>query len=345
MTEAEKILSIPDNQPERLFKQRDNLKAEYLLLLKVWHPDLNHDPKAGDVTAHLQKLYEKAQEKAAAKIWDTPGLLSLTGTDGRIRNIKYRKKYDFELGEMYVGDSILTFVIQRAHENLTLSGLRGIGTIRYPNEDFRLSLEKHFPKVEHYFETKDFVVVCILKQKDEILLSELIGHLGGQIDPKHVAWIMSSLFNLAAFLQVTGMTINGITPGSVFVSTPKHALSMYGGWWYSASVGKPVKSLPPEVYRLAPRKFLIDKIATHFLDLECIRACGRAALGDISGNSFRMRDDIPKPMAAYLMLPSSNDAIKEYDSWTKVLKDSFGPRRFHKLEITGDNIYKEMETP
>lgn len=333
------ILNIPLSEPERLFKNKNALRNEYLILLKTWHPDINKDKQAADVAAHIQALYEKAQEKLDLGIWQIPGLLSLTGTDGKARQIRYRVKKAFELGEVYVGDTITTFVIARSFENLVLAGLRCIGTIRYPNESFRTSLEQYFPKVERYFETKDHLVICIRKHRDEILLSDLLGHLGGRIDPKHVAWIMSSLFNLASFLSITDMTINGITPSTIYVNTLRHSLSLLGGWWYAAEVNKPITTLPPEIFRLAPRSLVANKIANPFLDLESMRAVGRACLGDITGSTFRLRDDIPKPMATFLMLPSSSNAVKDYDAWTKVLTDSFGPRKFVKLEVTGDHIY------
>lgn len=339
---ADNILAIALDEPERLLRRPDFLRDDYLILLKTWHPDINHHPLADKVTAHIQALYSKAQEKIALKIWNPPGILLLTGKDKKTRKIKYRAKYKFELGVVYVGDNILTFVVPKTHEDFILSGLRGIGTIRYPNEEFRQNLELYFPKIEQYFETDISIVVCMRKRRDEILLSDLIGWAGGRLDPKHVAWIISSLFNLASFLQITELTVNGIEPSTVFVSTPTHSLSILGGWWYSASFGKPLKSLPPNIYKLASRKILIAKKATPFLDLESIRACGRAALGDITGSSFRMRDDIPKPMASYLMLPSSNDAVREYENWVKVLEESFGPRKFVKLEALPEHIYKDV---
>src|ERR1700761_779374 len=72
---ANYILSIPLDQPERLFKHQGTIRNDYLQLLKTWHPDLNKDPKANDVTARLHKLYEKAKEKLTSKTWQVPGLL------------------------------------------------------------------------------------------------------------------------------------------------------------------------------------------------------------------------------------------------------------------------------
>jgi hypothetical protein len=125
------------------------------------------------------------------------------------------------------------------------------------------------------------------------------------------------------------------------VSTPTHSLSILGGWWYGTEFGKTLKTLPPTIYKLASRKLLADKKAVPSLDLESIKAVGRAALGDITGSSFRMNADIPKPMAEFLMLPSSGDAIKDYKIWPTVLREIWGPPKFQKLEVTIDNVYPE----
>ena len=75
------------------------------------------------------------------------------------------------------------------------------------------------------------------------------------------------------------------------------------------------------------------------LDLECIRAVGRAALGDPTGLGLVGRRDLPRPMADFLRLPSSGSAIEDYRTWNEVLSDSFGPRRFLELPITSSDVY------
>lgn len=337
---AATILKINLDEPERLFDKRDHA-YQYKKLAKEWHPDLNKDPKAADVFAHIGNLYQSALKKLAGGTWSVPGVLSLTGVDGKTRSIKYSVKKTFELGEFYVGNTLVTFAIARAHEHLVLAGLRCVGTIRYPTEDFRKSLEQYFPKVEHYFETRDHIVICVRKRKDEILLTDLLTHLKGKIDPKHVAWLMSSLFNLASFLQINRMCINGIDADAVYVSPSKHSVSILGGWWYAAEFDKPITTLPPSTYKLAPRKLLALKQATPFLDLESIRAIGRLCLGDITGNSFRMAKDLPAPMTSFLQLPSSHSAVADYEAWVKVLEDSFGPRKFVKLDVEPEHIYNK----
>lgn len=336
---ASTILAIPLDEPERLFKVKERLREEYLALVKHWHPDVCRDSNADHVFAHIQALYSHAQDKCTRNLWHPFGSIEIKSLDGKIFRIAYRAKRIFELGEIYIGDKLITFNIARAHEKLVLNGLKRIGTLRYPTEDFRKNMEAYFPKVEKYIDTNDSIVICIRKDENEVLLADLIKYVGGQLDPKHAAWVMSRLYNLACFLELNKMTVNGITVHSVFVSPKKHSASILGGFWYAREVDRTISSLPPDVYNLAPRMLLINKKATPFLDLECIKAIGRTCLGDRTGNSLRMRSDIPKAMANFLIAPSDKSALADYETWDKVLTDSFGPKKFIKLEVGINDIY------
>lgn len=340
---AAAILAIPLDQPERLFRAKERVNAEYRELAKFWHPDLNKTDEAGDVFAHIGRLKDAALARAAKGIWTPPGRIEITDRYGKRFWIKYRARRKFEMGEMLIGMGIITFIIPRAHEELVLNGLQQIGRIRYPSKDFQKSLERYMPKVERAFETKDDWVVCIRKEPHEVLLADLIAHLGGRIDPKHTAWIISSLLNLACFLEVSNMTLNAISPSTAFVSPQKHAVSLYGGWWYAQKGGGLLTHLPQETLSLASPRLKALKIAQHELDLSSIKAIGRACLGDLAGGSLRVRSDIPSALSQFLLLPPAKTALAEYEGWPKVLEDSFGPRRYHELKITGDDVYPEGE--
>jgi hypothetical protein len=338
------ILAILEDEPERLFKVQEHLRTDYLALAMFWHPDKNKDAKANDVLAHINLLYKRAQEHVEKGIWHVPGVLELESRDNKKFKIKYLVKRKFELGEMFIGQSIVTFLIARSQEDMVINGLRMIGSIRYPTEDFKKSLLPHMPNVVKSFETQDHWVICVRKEPHEVLLLDLIKYSKGAIDAKHVAWIISSLLNLACFLQIGDMTHNGITLNTVFVSPTKHAVSLYGGWWYAQYAGKLIKHLPPELYPLASRRLKEHKIAQSLLDLDSIKAIGRACLGDISGGGLRGRKDVPAPFVQFLQLPSSKTAVEQYKEWPKVLEDSFGPRRYQELKITGDDVYQQGES-
>lgn len=339
---AAAILSIPEGEPERLFQSPDFIVRDYKNLLRVWHPDLNpNNPEAGKVTAHITALFRAVNERIRLGKYNPPGAIVVADRSGRRFKIKFLVRRPFELGEMLIGRWLVTFIIPKKHEDMVIHGLRQIGNIRYPNEEFRRVLTECFPRVVRSVETVDSWVVCVHKEPHEVLLADLIAHLGGKIAPKHVAWIMSSLLNLASFLEVSNLTLNAMSEDTVFVSPEKHAVSLYGGWWYAQKAGGLISSLPPKTFPLASRRLREHKVATGELDLECIRAIGRTCLGDPSGGS--LRGNVPSPFAQYLLMPSGKSAIKEYQNWPTVLERSFGPRRFHKLEVTGTDVYPEGE--
>jgi hypothetical protein len=335
---AAAILSIPETEPERLFTDPAKVGAEHLALRKRWHPDAGGDAK---VFAHIEALRRAAEQKAHKGLWQPPGMLDITDRYGKRVQIKYRARRPFELGEMFIGMGLVTYIIPRAHEALVLNGLQQIGKMRYPTETFRKSLEPHLPKVERAFETATDWVICIRKRPDEVLLADLIAYLGGRIDPKHTAWIISSLLNLTCFLDVSDMTLNSMSVSTVFVSPQKHSVSLYGGWWYAAGAGKLLTHLPPETAPLASSRLRAHKVASSDLDLQSIKAIGRACLGDPTGGGLRGRADVPSPFTQFLQLPAAKSAFAEYERWPKVLEDSFGPRRYHELKITGEDVYPE----
>lgn len=339
---AAAILAIPETEPERLFRNPSTAHTEYKLFLHRWHPDRNPAAEATAVTAHITTLYRLVAEKIKARNYRSPDAHEFIGReDGKTFRIKFLARRPFELGEMLIGSNVITFLIDRKHDDMVLHGLKQIGTMRYPNETFRKSLAPHLPNVVRSVETHAGWVIAMRKEPHEVLLSDLIAYLGGKIEPKHTAWIISSLLNLACFMEVENMTLNGMTPETVFVSPAKHSVSLYGGWWYAQVGGKLIKHLPAKVFPLATRRLREHKVASAELDIECIRAIGRACLGDPTGGSLRGRADLPAPFAQFLQLPSSKSALVEYQNWPKVLEASFGPRRYHELKVTGDDVYPQ----
>lgn len=339
---ADALLSI--REPEGLFPNSlDEAKVLHRQLAMQWHPDRNHTPAASKVLAHINRLYDLAHEKISAGSWRAVGVLALVSSDGREFRLKYLREHPFELGKMFISKKLVTFLVGQEHEDHLLRGLRAIGSIRYPDNRMRADMEKYFPKVEKVVTVgaaHGGSAIVLPKTEDLVLLRDLIAHLGGKIEPRHTAWVVSSLLNLVCFLELTGRTHNGLTPDTVFVSPRYHSAALLGGWWYSVEVGKPMVALPPAVHALASRSMLSSKIANVKLDLESIRAIGRACLGDPSGTGLRMRADVPAPLANWLRLPAPAKAVDDYENWQKVLTDSFGPRRFIKLDgCSGNDVY------
>jgi hypothetical protein len=335
MLTAEEILKIPLTNPGKLFsRDKEARKEAYHSLVKRWHPDKPNG--SSEVFAHISVLYKAAE----AGLWNRSHTLTLVekGSNKNF-NFTFWIKHQFELGDLYISKNHIGWYIKREHENLMLHGLRSIGSIRFPDNRMKEQHERFLPFVERTIETVSGYFVLIRKSEDVVLLSDLVKHLG-RLDPKHMAWVVSSLLNITCFYQVIGLTHNGLTPETVFVSPTHHAAFPLGGWWYSAKKGERLKYLPPTVHAIAPIEAIKGKVADSRIDLASIRAIARFAVGDPTGARLQTTPDIPKPLADWLRLPPPKDAITDYENWIyKVLADSWGPRRFLQLDVDLSAIY------
>jgi hypothetical protein len=339
---AAQILAIAPTEPERLFSaDPDCLRQEFASLAKIWHPDRNSSSQAQDVLQHVVTLYDAAKRKLAVGEWFAPGVIRIDTVTGKSFVLQIKRRHRFELGLMGIAGNRVAFLVEKKHVILFETGLRRINEIRYPNARVRDDLAKFMPHVQGVYETATHHVAMITKTEDVVLLKDLLDHLGGQLPPKHAAWVVSSLLNLACFFEVAGLTHNAISPETIFVSAKYHAAFLLGGWWYAAPAGGRIEFLPEATYNLMPRSMATSKRADIRLDLESIRAVGRTILGDPTGLELIRRKDVPKPMANFLRLPSSDSAIEDYRAWGQALEDSFGPRRFIELPISSNDVYPQ----
>lgn len=344
---AKQILAIAEDAPEYLFSgNSDTLRGEFTALSKLWHPDLNKDKDAEAVFTHIKKLHDSAKKKLAAGIWVTPGVLQLKAKDGRVYRVKYVKKHDFELGKFYISKSVVTYVIDKnIGGDLVANGLSAIKNIRYADDKLRKEFESRMPSPIKVFDTDDSVVCVFKKDRDMVLLSDLRDYVqkstGTRLDTRHVAWVMSRLHSLTCFLQLNGLTHNGISADTVFVSPEMHTAALLGGWWYAAKENTSLKGLPGAALDIVPRDVLASGKATHRVDLELIRAVGRDLLGDPTGSLILRDKDVRPAMAHWLTTASSGDAFKDFQGWSEdVLKSSFGARRFTVLPVSFSDIYQ-----
>jgi hypothetical protein len=337
---ASQILAIAPAEPERLFSgDPGSLRREFATLVKCWHPDRNGSADAREVMQRVVALYDAAKHKLAAGEWSARGVIRIDTSASKSFVLKVRRRHAFELGEMAVASGCVAFLIEKGHSTLFATGLRRIDEIRYPDAKVRSNISRFMPHVLGVCETARRHVAIIAKTADAVLLKDIVAHMGGQLPPRHVAWVVSSLLNLACFLEVTGLTHNAISPETVFVSAQHHAAYLLGGWWYATPAGHRIEQLPAATYAVMPRSMATSKCADIRLDLESIRAVGRTILGDSTGIGLAGRRDLPKQMADFLRLPGPDSAIADYQTWRQVLRDSFGPPRFVELPVSSSDVY------
>jgi hypothetical protein len=338
---GDQILGIPAKRPERLFSgDPDTAKRQFRSLASRWHPDRNHDPHAAAVFAHLVGLHREAARQVADRSWRGPGSLRLKGTDGRAWRLRYRRRHPFELGDLYVGRTVLVFLIDSTYRPLYDRATRIVASFRYATPEMRAEVERYLPSVTRAFETQDHLVLVLRKGDDTVLLRDLLDHLGGRIDPTHVAWMISGLLSICCFFQVTGLVHAAISPDTLLVSPPQHSTMIPGGWFHAFPAGARMEAVPARTYEWVSRRLLRDRVATPRITLELVRTTGRELLGDISGASLQWDKTLPRPMIDWLNQPSGGDAFRDYELWHEVLKDSFGARRFVEMPVREADVYQ-----
>ena len=113
-------------------------------------------------------------------------------------------------------------------------------------------------------------------------------------------------------MHYNGLTHNGITIDSYFVSTKHRYGALIGGWWYSA-----------------------------ILDLESIRLLGRCILGDKNGNLLSVGGNVPNTLNLWLKANAGNNPFEEYSIWSNIM-NCIGERKFIKKSINKDELYKKI---
>jgi hypothetical protein len=353
---AAQILSIKEIEPERLFSNNiADLKLEYKTLAKKWHPDHNAgDEFAGKVFAHINVLHANAERWLEQGKWmepdikieqEEPNVLVLRAIDDNekpIKRIRYLKHVPFELGEVYIGNTVIAYVVESKYIELFENACNIISGIEYPNDRIKNDIEKYLPKIATTFLTADKLVMVVNKNPDLLRLRDVLDHFNGKLDPKHVCWIQNTLHNLVCFLQLSGLTHNSISPDDYYVDIKNHSGALLGGWWFSAKSRGPITVLTERSKHYAPPDIIRSKIVDSRLDLELIKATGREILGDITGMQLPADPTIPQPMVSWLLRPTCGDAVHDYKKWANtVLPASYGERRFVKLDLTASDIYKE----
>lgn len=336
---AEQILQI--KVPEKMFSL-ESFDDDRRRLYRKWHPDRNPLSIAETVFKHVKELAEKTETKIHEGTWKGKSSITFT-TSNKTYKFQYRTMHEFELGKMYIGTKVLMYVVDKKYEKLFANGISSIKGIKYPSDEFKQEFSRFLPKIKMFEKQTDIGCVVVLeKPVNTVLLQDLIDFMpDNKLDPKHVAWIVSSLYNIATFLDFVGICHNSITTANVFVDPKMHAVYLFGGWWYSVKDGSKLEALPSEMSKVLPKKVFDEKIAKTVYDRQAIKGLAIRCLGDPSliGMKLLIRKDIPKTLLNWLRSPSGPNAIKEFDGWYEVLGKSFGKRKFIKFDVDVNNIY------
>ena len=331
-------------EPGEIFTEdAAQIKAEYTRLAKLWHPDYNgNSAESNEVMIKINALYERAMELILSGKWRKPGFLRLRCRDGKIRELKYRSESAFELGTMYICDSVVAYIVDSRFRELYINAEKRIKGLKFADENMKAEMTKCLPEIISQFETMDGRLGMVVKKDpDLLLLADVLSYYNGKMPDRHAAWILGTLYNLACYLDYTGITINAISTGTYFISPKGHWGAMLGGWWFAVPTGAQMLGVPEKIYDILPPDVVNTRQGSIQTDLEAIRLAGRELLEDRTG--MRLEDyGIPGPLAVWLRGACADTAFEEYGRWRRVLDESYGARKFVTMELDADKVYSKQ---
>lgn len=342
------ILAV--SYPSEIFSNdKGQIEKEYKQLSKVWHPDVNLIVDSKNVFIHIKKLYDEAIDMIDKGVWEEKNIL--TFKDRKASNtykIHYKKHHKIEIGDMYVADKIVAFIIDKSFEDLIINAeltiLNFQNVSAYASHEMEKEVSRYLPKIIKSFETtNDKFGIIISKTPDLLLLKDVLDYFtNNPVEnwDRSAAWIISTLHNLCCYFEYAKIVNCQITTETYFISPEFHSGALLGGWFYSAKEGEKLTALSQDIYNLVPKDIQISKIADSRIDLESIRAIGRELLGDITGGKLCIEKKAPDAMINWLKCSSSGSALKDYQNWNKCLTDSFGPRKFIPMNLTSKQLYE-----
>jgi serine/threonine protein kinase len=310
-------------KPSQLFSI-ENYKDEYRKYAKANHPDKGGDAK---IMAHINKLYDMACALDRVHSWRALGFITVNGVDYSYNSVNL-----FELGHIYTSDTKLIYHI---FSKFTTE----LNQITQFNND-KMKAQKIIPDKIDIVKDKtsgDFYYIVDIPE-GSVLLRDILTKIN-IIEVKHIAWIISRLFNVCSLVQYNGLVHLDISPNTILINPKTHWAGLYGGWWYCYKEGDKISKIPASTYRILPYSSISTKEASYMLMNSQIRALGRELLGNRYGDNLSLKSTESK-FIEYLTQAGGDNVIDDFVQWdTKIIDSIFGARKFAKWEIKKEDVY------
>ena len=290
---------------------KDNVeysRKQYAELLKTYNRKLNNKENFIKATKKTTNLYKVTPIQLNDGTGHEKGIIKVKNQGNREYIIPFRSKKAFKLGEMYIGDNSVLYLINEKYDKLVNNALDKINSLKFTNDYMRKEFEKCLPRNEFKFKSTNGKTAVVFKKDVELIsLREALKNYNNQLSVISIITILSDLYNLCCFMEFNGISHNGITIDSYFVSTKNKGGALLGGWWYSTKKGE---------------KFSIDALNKKEInfDLKSIRYLGRVLLGDTEKSVGNIKRKVPKELLTWVRGKAENDAFYEYRRWKETIR-------------------------
>ncbi|WP_425806630.1 hypothetical protein ACHOLT_06460 [Desulfitobacterium sp. Sab5] len=306
-------------------------KKEYRLLVQMYHPDRNKTSMAEDVFKKIEDLYAKAEKMFESGQWEESNVIEFKTKEDKHKKLKFIKEFSFELGVQYVASSVVVYVLDAEHKKYFDNAIHRVSSLIYENKAMEDEFKRYFPKFIDKFETVEGKWVLVIeKTKDFVRLQDLLNYYQGMIEQRHVAWMLSRLGSICCFLDYNGLAHNGISLENCFVSPENHSIALLGGWWYCVGQGEKMLGTQKQIYDVMGPLTKTNKTGSITTDLESIKLIGRV---------LPHKAQIPNSFKDWLERGSADSARKEFVRWNTALRNSYGAKKFIKMEVGEKEVY------
>lgn len=318
------------SRPEDLFpKDEREIKKLYRELVKMYHPDVYGND---DVFRRINELYKAAMEKIKTNSWGFKNTLTIKSDSGKKISLNYIKKHNFELGEMYIANKVVLYLLPKSNEKYYTNYIDKVKSIKYADESMENEFALFIPKIIRHGKTESgdcFIV--ILKYDDVLYLPDILSKF--KISNRHACWMISRIINLCCLMKYNNLSFNNININSIFICPRTHKVFLFD-WWYVTKLGEKMIGLPKFNYNLMTPTQKASKLTSSTLDIDSVKAFAMTMKSYTEG-------DVPKEFELWAKGGSSEDTFKEFSEWDKCLDASYGERKFVVLDITKNHIYEE----
>lgn len=330
------LLSISDDELAILFKKENIDKSNYKKLINYWHPD-KQNTSDSNIFIRVRNAYKKVNHVNLQK------LTFKNNTNNKEYEVTYKYKKAISIGNYYVGEKFILYEINKNCFDLYNNYLKTIENLKYHNISMEKEFSQYINKNQIFTENKNETNYILLnKESDEIILQDLINYykLKNQIiNPKHVAWIISSMLNNACFIKYNNLVYSSFLPENYLVNIKKHTGHL-NFWFFTNILNEKIKFLSKQALDNIGSSILNQKITKSSIDLDLIKYSAMKMLGAHNSITLKQNKEIPVDLINWIISPSEEDVFNEYKNWqNKVLINSFGIRKFEKLDLPISDIY------
>ena len=328
------------NRPEDIFTMDPEIieqeKSEYLERFK---PKEYRAVKNFVITRKVVLLYEDAINKLNNG-WNNKEL-TICSKDGKEFNIHFISNSPFKLGQMYVTNGYIIYMVYSKYEKYYNNYIEKTKRYLKPDREIWKFAQYMVPKVENYFETSEGDFCIFVKKPTEMYsMREILEYFDGYLKPEYVASILTRLYYFACYMGLVETIHNGITLDNLFFAPGKRTeegeevsvddmriVGVYGGWFFTTYLNEKISGLPKEVYDILPEECRERGYSSFEVDDLSIKKVAKELLGD--------QKDIPEPLLEWINTTHvERDPYTEFKKWEQVRRDAFGSRRFVNFDVS-----------